>query len=156
MIEYSALIKEHGRLHAPQPKVLKELQAEARKRKLWASSINSSVILELSGIMLAAVVGPMFSASAPFVYDFGGQEETSALLVSVGLQLAAEVVVDGVALWVEAGHGLPVDRYFTWLNDWKMVHSQYWSVLMGVLWGGLYRCVSIQARPYLSFPRLTP
>jgi hypothetical protein len=44
-------------------------------------------------------------------------------MVSVLLQVFAELVVDGVALRVEAGQGLPMTSYFAKLNRPIMVVS---------------------------------
>ena len=85
----------------------------AMKRKVWATSINASMLLELCGILLAAAIGPLF-ARFPHVFDFGADDAAvaglgeHALLVNVLLQVAAELVVDTASLFVEAKHELPV------------------------------------------------
>ena len=77
----------------------------------------------MAAIFLSAAVGPLFSASHPFIFNFGGEGDgaSTAAMVSVLLQVFAELVVDGVALRVEAGQGLPMTSYFAKLNRPVMV-----------------------------------
>ena len=79
----------------------------------------------MAAIFLSAAVGPLFTASHPFIFNFGGEGDgaSTTAMVSVLLQVFAELVVDGVALRVEAGQGLPMTSYFAKLNRPIMVVS---------------------------------
>ena len=98
-------------------------------------------MLELTAIFLSALVAPFFGEAHPFVFNFGdaasggGSEALAGLL----LQVAAELLVDGVALWVEAGHGLPVTEHFNQLRQPIMLVQMLLAIVFGVLWT-IYRC----------------
>ena len=80
----------------------------------------------MAAIFLSAAVGPLFTASHPFIFNFGGEGDgaSTSVMVSVLLQVFAELVVDGVALRVEAGQGLPMTSYFAKLDRPVMVVSR--------------------------------
>ena len=101
-------------------------------------------VLEMSAIFLSAAVAPIFSASHPFIFNFGVHHGASfAALTSLLLQVFAELIVDGVALRVEARQGLPLTDYFSKLNRPVMLLHHMLSVVVGVMFGGLYRSLAL-------------
>ena len=66
----------------------------------------------------------LIDSRPPVIFNFGDNGDTSSTaMFSLLLQVFAELVVDGVALRVEAGQGLPMTSYFAKLNRPIMVVS---------------------------------
>ena len=104
-----------------------------RQKRVWAASINASMVAELVSIVLAGVMTVAFERHR-FALDFGyaAAVDSTAVFASVAMQLAAEWPVDVVGLHFEREQGLPVMRHFERFVELRMLVFYLSAVLFAV------------------------
>jgi len=108
-----------------------------RQHTVWASFINSAMILEITSIFIASFMYLTFSKHR-FVFDFGyavdgiSDAEVLGVITAMFTQLFAEALVDGICVALEHMHGLPITDYFKQMNTPWMYISHICSLLQSI------------------------
>ena len=113
-----------------------------RQHVIWTAQINQSMIIEISAIVLRTVSVVLFLPHR-FIFNFGyGNEEAMGLMAMVVvlnmmLELVGEVLTDCIATSAEMENGVPVDRYFDFLQKPTQVLHMLFHLICAigiVLW----------------------
>lgn len=109
----------------------------ARKRELWAASINCAALFEFVAIFVSAAMIYLFQDHR-YVFNFGYLDDkpvnVNSLLFSVMFQFIMEILIDTVSLFLEVKQSLPVLSYLDKFTSLSMVVFQLICAVFAVIW----------------------